>query len=185
MPELIIGIDAEWQTGSKDNSVLSYQWYGIDEQVLVRHSISDLSKPETKTTEAGTLGQQCTSDEYKGRAWPEMLCWPSISFCRIVVIDDFGFVKTRIDLVQGTSLVTLHNAITKNCYDRSRNAHPVRIHIADTMLLAPDGGKKLDDLGDMGLEKLNCQQTIAKIRCFAFCRKDQKSLRLMPFETRR
>ena len=85
------------------------------------------------------------------------------------VIDDFGSIKTSIDLVQGTSLVTLHNAITKNCYDRSRNAHPVRIHIADTMLLAPDGAKKLDDLGDiLGLEKLELPADHSKDQMLRF-----------------
>jgi len=30
MPEVIIGIDAEWQSGDAANTILSYQWYGID-----------------------------------------------------------------------------------------------------------------------------------------------------------
>ena len=30
MAEVLVGFDAEWQTGTGENSVLSYQWYGID-----------------------------------------------------------------------------------------------------------------------------------------------------------
>ena len=30
MAEVLVGFDAEWQSGKPHNASLSYQWYGID-----------------------------------------------------------------------------------------------------------------------------------------------------------
>ena len=147
------------QTGSEGNSVLSYQWYGIDgDRCWSGIHYPDLSKLEgQKRLTLAHWVSYSLQDEYKGRSWPQNVVLAiHFSPAELSVISDFDAIKTRVDLVQGTSFVTIFNPINKNCYDRSRNAHAVRIHIADTMLLAPDGGKKLDDLGDiLGLEKLD------------------------------
>ena len=73
MPEVIIGIDAKWQTVSEGNSVLSYQWYGIDgDRCWSGIQYPDLSNPEKqKRLKLAHWVSNALQDEYKGRAWPE------------------------------------------------------------------------------------------------------------------
>ena len=75
MPEVIIGIDAEWQSGDATNTILSYQWYGIDgDRCWSGIYYPEHDKPEDKRR---LKLQQWVSlilqDEYKGRAWPERI----------------------------------------------------------------------------------------------------------------
>ena len=77
MPEVIIGIDAEWQSGDAANTILSYQWYGIDgDRCWSGIYYPEHDKPEDKRR---LKLQQSVSlilqDEYKGRAWPDVLSW--------------------------------------------------------------------------------------------------------------
>ena len=79
------------------------------------------------------------------------------------MVGDFGSIKNSIDLVQGTSFATITRPLDLRCYDTNRNQHTVRVHIADTMLLAPDGGKKLENLGEiLGLAKLDLPEGYEK-----------------------
>jgi hypothetical protein len=59
MTTTIIGIDAEWQTQGDKNLVLSYQWYGIDGQ-LVWYTLSRTGR-QSETTETPPMGQSHTS----------------------------------------------------------------------------------------------------------------------------
>jgi hypothetical protein len=75
------------------------------------------------------------------------------------LVAGFSKHKRRVVIVQGSSFVTLINPIDMQCYDRSRNTHRVNVRIVDTMLLAPDGGKSLDNLRTIiGLKKLDLTQ---------------------------
>lgn len=75
------------------------------------------------------------------------------------MVAGFSKHKRRVGIVQGSSFVTLINPIDTQCYDRLRNTHRVNVHIVDTMLLAPDGGKSLDNLRTIiDLKKLGLTQ---------------------------
>jgi hypothetical protein len=166
MPEVIIGIDAEWQSGDAANTILSYQWYGIDgDRCWSDIYYPEYDKPEDKRRlKLRQWVSLILQDEYIGRAWPTNIVLAShFSPAEMSTVADFATYKGRVDIVQGSSFVTLRNPIYMQCYDRSRNRHDVNIHIADTMLLAPDGGKSLDNLGTIiGLEKLDLPQGYAK-----------------------
>ena len=153
----IIGIDAEWQTQGENNLVLSYQWYGIDGP----DSWSDIHYPELDGSQKRLKLRQWITlmlqPQFKGRSWPsEVVLVSHFSPAELSVLADFGTFKSSVDLVQGTSFATITRPITLRCTDTNRNQHEVRVHIADTMLLAPDGGKKLENLGEiLGLAKLD------------------------------
>jgi len=157
MTTTIIGIDAEWQTQGDKNLVLSYQWYGIDGP----DSWSGIHYPALNEKQKRLKLHQWVSlilqDHYKGRGWPtEIVLVSHYSPAEFSVVDDFKLIKTSVDLVQGTSFATITRPLGLSCYDTNRNIHPVTVHIADTMLLAPDGGKKLENLGEiLGLAKLD------------------------------
>jgi hypothetical protein len=156
---VIIGIDAEWQRLGDENLALSYQWYGIDGE----HSWSGVHYPTIENRQASKrlkLHQWVSlalQDHFKGRRWPnEVVVTAHFSPAEFSIIDDFESFKRRIDIVQGTSFVTTTNPIQLTCYDSNRNRHNVYTHIADTMLLAPPDGKKLETLGEiLGLAKLD------------------------------
>ena len=162
----IIGIDAEWQTQGESNLVLSYQWYGIDGA----NSWSGIHYPEQDSRQKRLkLHQWITlmlQPQFKGRSWPlEMVLVSHFSPAELSVVADFGAIKHSVDLVQGTSFATITRPITLRCTDTNRNQHEVRVHIADTMLLAPDGGKKLENLGEiLGLAKLELPDGYGKDR---------------------
>ncbi len=164
MTTTIIGIDAEWQTQGDSNLVLSYQWYGIDGT----DSWSGIHYPELNGNQNRLKLHQWVSltlqDHYKGRSWPtEIVLVSHYSPAELSVVGDFGSIKTSIDLVQGTSFATITRPLDLRCYDTNRNQHTLRVHIADTMLLAPDGGKKLENLGEiLGLAKLDLPEGYEK-----------------------
>lgn len=139
MPEVIIGIDAEWQSGDAANRILSYQWYGIDgDRCWSGIYYPEHDKPEDKRRlKLHQWVSLILQDEYKGRAWPERIVLAShFSPAEMPTVADFATYKRRVDIVQGSSFVTLLNPIDMKCYDRSRNAHRVNVHIADTTLVA-------------------------------------------------
>jgi hypothetical protein len=164
MTTTIIGIDAEWQTQGDSNLVLSYQWYGIDDN----DSWSGIHYPELNGNQNRLKLRQWVSltlqDHYKGRSWPtEIVLVSHFSPAELSVVGDFGSIKNSVDLVQGTSFATITRPLDLRCYDTNRNQHTVRVHIADTMLLAPDGGKKLENLGEiLGLAKLDLPEGYEK-----------------------
>ena len=164
----IIGIDAEWQTNpdGKSVSVLSYQWFGLDED----REWSGIHYPDLEQSERSkrlTISQWVSlalQQGYRRRAWPGRIVLAChYTPAELSVVSDFGRLKTRIDLVQGTSFVSARQPFTRTCYDKSRNAHPVTIHLIDTMLLAPPDGKSLAALGELlGYEKLELPTGYAK-----------------------
>ena len=155
----IIGIDAEWQSGKDQNSVLSYQWYGIDgsrSRSGIHYPNLNLAEKKKRLNMAQWVSE-ILQDEYRGKSWPERVVLAAhFSPAETSVISDFGTLKRRVEIVQGSSYVTIINPIELRCYDRSRNLHLVRMHLADTMLLAPDDGKNLQNLGEIiGVRKLD------------------------------
>ncbi|MBE0574097.1 hypothetical protein IH575_04300 [Candidatus Dojkabacteria bacterium] len=155
----IIGIDAEWQSGPQGNSALSYQWYGIDGDTSWSGiHLPNLNQPEKKKRlKLHQWVSQTLQDQYKGRQWPDRVVLAShFTPAELSVIKDFGDLKRRVEIIQGTSFVTLFNPIALRCYDRSKNVHGVRAYLTDTMLLAPEDGKKLEVLGGiLGIKKLD------------------------------
>ena len=150
----IIGIDAEWQANpdGESVSVLSYQWFGLDgdqDWKGIHYPDLEQSEPNKRLTISQWVSL-ALQQGYKQRAWPVRIVLAShYTPAELSVVSDFGWIKTRVDLVQGTSFVSARQPFARTCYDRSRNAHRVTIHLLDSMLLAPADGKSLAALGNL------------------------------------
>ena len=144
---VIIGIDAEWQSGEVANSVLSYQWFGLDGD----REWSGIHYPEDgKRLTISDWLSMALIEGYKNRSWPRTIVLAShFTTAELSVIKNFHALKTRLDLVQGSSYASARQPFTTNCYDNSRNRHPVTVHLLDTMLLAPADGRSLVALGEL------------------------------------
>ena len=145
----IIGIDAEWQTNLEEeqNDVLSYQWFGLDGE----REWAGVHYPEDdKRLTISDWLSLALMEDYKNRAWPRTVVLAShFTTAELSVIKNFDTLKTRLDLVQGSSYASARQPFTTNCYDNSRNRHPVTVHLLDTMLLAPADGRSLAALGEL------------------------------------
>ena len=144
---VIIGIDAEWQSSEVANSVLSYQWFGLDGD----REWSGIHYPEDgKRLTISDWLSMALIEGYKNRSWPRTIVLAShFTTAELSVIKNFHALKTRLDLVQGSSYASARQPFTTNCYDNSRNRHPVTVHLLDTMLLAPADGRSLVALGEL------------------------------------
>ena len=152
MPDPIIGVDAEWQTNENGNSVLSYQWYGIDgNDSWSGIHYPDLSKTEDKKRLSLNLWvEYALKEHYKGRTWPDRIVLASHYVpAEMSVVKDFKNFKHSVDIIQGSSYATLTKPIPLTWHDRSKNKRTIMVYIADTMTLAPADGKKLEALGEI------------------------------------
>jgi hypothetical protein len=144
---VIIGIDAEWQTSAEgdQNQVLSYQWFGLDGTT----EWSGVHYPEDgKRLAISEWLSLALRDGYKNRAWPTTLVLAShFTTAELSVIKNVHTLKTRLDLLQGSNYASARQPLITNCYDNSRNGHPVTVHLLDTMLLALADGRSLAALG--------------------------------------
>ena len=115
----IIGIDAEWQTNLEEeqNDVLSYQWFGLDGG----REWSGIHYPEAdKRLTISDWLSLALMEGYKNRAWPTTLVLAShFTTAELSIIKNFDALKTRLDLVQGSSYASARQPFTTNCYDNS------------------------------------------------------------------
>ena len=102
MAAVLVGFDAEWQTGTGENSVLSYQWYGIDG---TRHwsgiYYPEQDKPEDKRRlKLHQWVSFALQYQYKGRAWPTRIVMAGhFTPAEMSTIADFGTYKRRFDII--------------------------------------------------------------------------------------
>ena len=154
----IIGIDAEWQRGEDANSVLSYQWFGLDgEREWADLYLPNLASPEhAKRLTLSQWLSKALQQGYRNTQWPNRVVLAShFTTAELSVVRDFPNIKRRVDLIQGSSFASARQPFTLTCYDKSRNGHAITVHLLDTMLLAPDDSKSLANLGSLlGYEKL-------------------------------
>jgi hypothetical protein len=164
----IIGIDAEWQRTEfgVENTVLSYQWFGLDGD----REWSGIFYPESSDPEVNrrlTIGQwlsKALQEGFKGKTWPKTVVLAShYTPAEMSVVKDFDKLKHRVDLIQGSSYASVKQPFKSNCYDTSRNKHMVTVHLLDSMLLAPSDGKSLAVLGMLlGFHKLELPDGYSK-----------------------
>jgi hypothetical protein len=112
---VIIGIDAEWQTSAEgdQNQVISYQWFGLDGE----REGSGVHYPEDdKRLTISEWLSLALKGGYKNRTWPTTLVLAShFTTAELSVVKNFDTLKTRLDLVQGSSYASARQPFTTNC----------------------------------------------------------------------
>ena len=144
---LVIGFDSEYVRRGNVNEILSYQFAIKTESKLqmgifypeagVRWSLAELLQ---EVIQAGRKEQ--TLD----RVWPdELYLVAHFSRADVAMFKDYKELSRQLDNLRG-SYATLGKPLQQTLYDKNRNKHMVKVHLRDTMTIAP-GGSSLASLG--------------------------------------
>jgi hypothetical protein len=153
---LVIGFDSEYVRRGDANGILSYQFAIKTESKLqtgifypkaaVRWTLAELLE---KVIHAGRKAKTL------GRVWPdELYLVAHFSRADVAMFKDYKELSRQLDNLRG-SYATLGKPLQQTLYDKNRNKHTVKVHLRDTMTIAP-GGSSLASLGElMDLPKID------------------------------
>ena len=147
--------DAKANVDEAKNDVVSYQAYLLS-SVGEHHWIRLMKKGERMT-----IRQIIGSILCEGMKAGKLGCWPENihlaihwSLADLTTLQDFQYLKHRFDGLRKT-YVSINGSYPLKFWDYNRNEHELTIRLFDTLLLAPDGARKLEDLGKLlGSEKI-------------------------------
>ena len=151
---IIIGFDSEWVylPVENRNHILSYQFtvltassecsgivYTEGPELKHRWKLSDL---------LGHAIQVAREQGVLGRSWPQEVC-AAAHFTRadLAAFRDYGTLRTEFDNLRG-SFSTITKPYECTFYDSGRHARKLKVHLVDTMAIAP-GGTSLAAVGDL------------------------------------
>lgn len=154
-PRLVIGLDTEYAPVDKlTNRILSYQFFASTPDAEWLGIFYPTRKRRIKL--ARYIGSIIKIGQKEGliKGWPEAVyCCGHFTLADFTAFEDMGGLCRKMDSVRRTFL-SLAKPIKITCYDASRHKHKVKVHVRDSMVLAPNGMGSLKSLGDiLGFEK--------------------------------
>ena len=171
MKHLTIGFDTEWVTiAPSRNQILSYQFYCISQKGAMWSGII-YAVDGARSPFQSFIGTAIVAGQEAGLyfGWPKSVdVIAHYAAADIRSFSNFSDLKNAFDGVRKT-FVTAGKPLNFNFTDKSRNKHKIALRLYDTKLLAPDGGKSLEALGEqLGVKKLELPAGSSKDRMDLF-----------------
>jgi hypothetical protein len=153
---IIIGFDSEFVRRGDRNEILSYQ-YAIKTKEKTQSGIFYPEQGHRWTIKKflEEVIQAGRSEGTLDRVWPkELYLVAHFSRADVSMLKDYKRISRSLDSLRGT-YATLGRPLVERLHDRNRNQHSVKVHLRDTMTIAPTG-TSLEAVGELlGLQKIS------------------------------